>query len=219
MHIGTYFRIPVYLHWTVVLLMAFIAYPSGEMFLLPLGLFLAVVVPVIVLLHELGHALTAQACGVRVRSITLFGLGGMAKTYGEGKTIGQRLAITAAGPAVNIALAFLGITLHIILLKLGFISADNMFLIGFWGANLILGIFNLVPAFPMDGGRLLRTGLSKLVGYVKATKIATELSLVLSVLAIMYGLFTFQLILVAIAAFVIFAANSERKKVGLKTFF
>jgi Zn-dependent protease len=195
--------------------MAFIALPTVS----PFTIYLAMIVPIIVLIHEFGHALTAQYFNIQVHSITLFGLGGMARMYKEGETTWQRLAITAAGPGVNLVLAAAGFALHLGLVLAGVVTPDNMFLIGFWAANFILGAFNLIPAFPMDGGRLLRTGLSRFVGYVKATKIATEVSLVLAIGAILLGLFSLDLILVAVAAFVIYTANTERKRVGLKTFF
>lgn len=215
LHVATVSRIPIYLHWTVILLMAFIMLPSISAF----SIYLAVIVPVIVLLHELGHALMAQKLGIPVHSITLFGLGGMALMYKEGDTIGQRMAITFAGPGVNLLLALAGFLFHLALLYFGIVAPDNLLVAGFWASNLILGVFNLTPAFPMDGGRLFRDGLSKFVGYVKATKMATEVSLILAVIAIIFGLMQFQVMLVAVAVFVLFAANNERKRVGLKTFF
>ena len=107
-----------------------------------------------ILAHELGHALTARSCGIRTRSITLHLLGGVAKIEGEAQRPAHEILIAAAGPAVSFAIAALA--------QLAFVGFGALGLPGqvvaanLMAANLVLGIFNLLPALPLDGGRILR---------------------------------------------------------------
>lgn len=114
-----------------------------------------------VLLHELGHAVVARRLGVPVSAIGLHFFGGAAQMAGHPKTAKDEILIAAAGPAVSLVLAGLGFGLGALL------HAPFVGLIG-W-INLVLAIFNLIPALPMDGGRILRALLTRRLDYVRAT--------------------------------------------------
>ncbi len=167
--IGTAFGIPVRIHWTFVL-WPYLFLTAG---LSPFAVvLLTVVVFGCVVLHELGHSLVARGFGIRVLDISLWLLGGMARMseIPENPRIEGLVAI--AGPAVNFALAGLGL-LGLSLSELaGFPGAT------FWGSfalmNLMQGAFNLIPAFPMDGGRILRAFLARKRDWLSATELAVR---------------------------------------------
>ena len=144
-------------------------------------------------LHELGHALMARHLGIRVSEIGLHFFGGAAQMVGTPRRRGDEIAIAAAGPAVSFALAGVG-------LGLAFLTGWGLF--AFAGtANLVLALFNLVPAFPSDGGRILRAWLAKRHGLMRATELAVNVGRVACVALIVAALLTgsFQLALVAVA--------------------
>ncbi len=181
--LGSIDGIGVYLHWTFVLLIGWIFLGSlgagrtpGEA-LAGVGFILALFA--CVLLHEFGHALTAKRYGVSTRDITLLPIGGVARMERIPEQPMQEFWVAVAGPAVNAVIAAL---LFLILLLLG--RADPMVAIGgipsgfleqlMW-VNLFIGAFNLLPALPMDGGRVLRALLSLRPGRLRATAIAANL--------------------------------------------
>ena len=131
-----------------------------------------------VLLHELGHALVARHLNVRVSGIELGFFGGAAKMVELPRTANHELAIAAAGPAVSLVLAGIG---------LGLGAATHVSLIAWLGwTNLIIAAFNLIPALPMDGGRILRSLLTRRLDYVRATEVSVTVS---RVAAIAFGVF------------------------------
>ncbi len=147
-----------------------------------------------VLLHELGHALTAQRYGIQTRRITLLPIGGVAQLEGIPEKPGQELVIAIAGPLVNVAIVILLLPIFLLTGTYSDIT-DNTASLSF-GQNLlatvlfangILVIFNLIPAFPMDGGRILRALLAKRLDYTKATLIAARTGQVIAVLFILSG--------------------------------
>ncbi len=109
-----------------------------------------------VLLHELGHALTARRFGIETENITLYPIGGVARLQRLPRAPGAELLITLAGPAVNFVLAALFAILGWLDAAGGTVSALGHFFQEMMLVNLVLGLFNLIPAFPMDGGRILR---------------------------------------------------------------
>lgn len=140
-----------------------------------------------VLLHELGHALTARRFGVPTRAITLYPIGGVAELLGHARTPGQDALIAVAGPAVNFVLAA-GLALVAWLAPLT--PGPAFFVNALVWANLGLGLFNLLPAFPMDGGRILRAGLTSRLGRLRATEIAVGLGRLAAVGLAVWGLYS-----------------------------
>ena len=171
-----------------------------------------------VLLHEFGHIFTARAFGVPTPYVTLLPIGGVAQLERIPEEPGQEFLIAIAGPLVNVAITivlviFAGATLHP-----GAAAVDNMHipLIDRLAAvNLFLALFNMIPAFPMDGGRVLRALLASRFGYVRATEIAAVIgqfvAFVLGFIGLMYNP-----ILIFIAIFVYLAASSEAHMVALR---
>jgi Zn-dependent protease len=154
-----------------------------------------------ILLHELGHGLQAHAFGLAVRRITLLPIGGLAQLESPPAYPLHELTIALAGPLVNLGLALILITATYLLQPFTISNwIDQAILIFFspptvtglllylFGANLILFVFNMIPAFPMDGGRVLRSGLALIVDYELATRIAAWIGRVLAVLMSGIGL-------------------------------
>ena len=133
-----------------------------------------------VLLHELGHALVARHLGVYVGAIELNFFGGAAKMHDMPRSANHEIAIAAAGPIVSLALAGIGF-------GLGAVTGITAVLLFAW-INLVIAAFNLIPALPMDGGRILRAVLSRSRDYVQATDIAVKISLVTAVAFVVAGL-------------------------------
>jgi Zn-dependent protease len=143
-----------------------------------------------VLLHELGHALVARRLGVPVSGIELNFFGGAAKMVELPRTANHEIAIAAAGPAVSVALAGAGFGLGALL------GSPLLFTIG--AINALIAGFNLIPALPMDGGRILRALLTRRMDFVRATDIAVGVSRVAAIAFAIAGVMgSFQLLLLA----------------------
>lgn len=170
--IGNVFGIPVRIHATFLLLLAFVALSVAD----PVEAVAWIAVGFgCVLLHELGHSLVARAFGLHVEDITLWPLGGMARMSQIPESTRIEALIAIAGPAVNFLLAGGGLLALTFALAAGLASEDvQHYLLLFVGANLLQGGFNLLPAFPMDGGRLLRALLGRKGDWVRATEIAVR---------------------------------------------
>jgi Zn-dependent protease len=131
----------------------------------------------IVLLHELGHCLVAQRHGIRVVDITLWPLGGMARMSAIPESPGIEARVAIAGPAVNFALFALALPVALLDGRmLALPAALSELLRWFLAANLVMGLFNLLPAFPMDGGRILRAYLARRGDWLLATERAVRVS-------------------------------------------
>ena len=166
----------------------------------------------IVVLHELGHAFAARSFGIGTRDITLYPMGGVARLERLPATPWQELIVAVAGPMVNVGLAGacaaallgLGVSLGVSGLDVG---AGPILARLLW-ANVVLAVFNLLPAFPMDGGRVLRAFLAFFVDYVRATRIALSVGRVLAVVFAVAGLL-WNPILVLIAFFIWTSGGAE----------
>jgi len=208
--------IDVYVHFTLLILLGWVALShflnkgSVEQ---ALGGFLFVVLLFgIIVLHELGHALTAKRFGIRTRDITLLPIGGVARLEKMPERPREELLVALAGPAVNVALA--AILLGILALSHGLAPWGDVVSVGgslldqlFW-VNVAMAGFNMLPAFPMDGGRVLRALLAMRWDYVRATQVAATIGQGVALLAGMIGLFV-NPFLVFVALFVWLGAEQE----------
>lgn len=208
-HLTTVFGIPIHLHLSLIALAAMIVLLIGGN---PLtGLVLAAGLICSIVLHELGHSLVAIQQGCRVREITLMLIGGVARMDRlPARPMGE-FWMALAGPAVSLALAVVGIAGGVFLRHLPLLGwlGEVLIILGVW--NGYLACFNLLPALPMDGGRVFRALLARKMGRLKATFIAERVGKIVAVLMGLYGLFhePHNLILVMIAVFVYQAAGRE----------
>lgn len=225
--IGRLFGIPLRVHVTFPLLLAWIAFSQWQIdrdvaaVVSLIGLILTVFA--IVVLHELGHALAARRYGVKTRDITLLPIGGLARLEHIPKDPKQELVIALAGPAVNVVIA---VVLGVVLVTRGgigsltdveaILAADptfdlRLFALRLVAINVWLVVFNLLPAFPMDGGRVLRALLSMKFGnHAQATAAAAAVGRTFAMLFGVLGLFVFNSpLLVLIAVFVYLAGTGE----------
>jgi Zn-dependent protease/predicted transcriptional regulator len=176
-----------------------------------------------VVAHELGHALTAKRFGIKTRDITLLPIGGVARLERMPEKPSEELFVALAGPAVNVVIAFaLILVLGAFgwLVPLGGLSVTTG---GFWQrlavVNVFLALFNLLPAFPMDGGRVLRALLATRLEYSQATGIAAAVGQFLALGFGLMGMVTGNPMLVFIAFFVWVGAGQEATMVQMKSVF
>lgn len=170
-----------------------------------------------VIAHEYGHALTARRFGIRTPDITLLPIGGLARLERMPEKPMQEILVALAGPAVNVVI-FAVLWVVIGLSPQPPLSGDMSFATlprQIATLNLVLAVFNMIPAFPMDGGRVLRAALALFTDRVRATRIAAIVGQVIAVGGGLYGLWTGQVILVLIAAFIFMAARREDADVAL----
>lgn len=183
----------------------------------------------IVVLHELGHSFVAQSFGVTVRQIVLLPIGGVAQLERIPEKPSQEFAIAIAGPLVNFALAgvmaVLGLALGFnlglrglgsVFQQLGEGSLQAVFSYLFV-LNLFLGVFNLLPAFPMDGGRVLRALLASRMDYARATALAVTIGQALAWLMGLWGFLNGGFFLILVAIFIYIGARQEGRMVQLKS--
>jgi stage IV sporulation protein FB len=209
--IATVFGIPIRVHATFLLIVvfyAFLARSSGQSVPAAVGLVLAVFLCVV--LHELGHALMARQFGVRTREIVLYPIGGIARL--ENIPSGwAEILIALAGPAVNLVLAgmLLPFAAHAIAAGLPAQPGRGPLVVELLVANLFLLLFNLIPALPMDGGRVLRASLSLVMPEDRATRIAAGIAQFVALGFGAIGLFAGYPMLLFIALFVFLGASQE----------
>jgi Zn-dependent protease/CBS domain-containing protein len=215
--------IGVYVHVTFLMLVAWVAITelaNGRgVRAMANGVALILAVFGIVVLHELGHALTAKRFGIRTRDITLLPIGGVARLERMPEKPSQELLVALAGPAVNVVLAaglfaVLGLRGSVVAPWAAEHTGGNILEKLFW-INVSLALFNLLPAFPMDGGRALRAALALRLDYVRATEIAARLGQGMALLFGAFGLFHNPMLLF-IALFVWMGAQQEASVVGIR---
>jgi Zn-dependent protease len=215
--LGSMFGIGIYVHWTFLLLLAAVFFGnSGGGHVVSASHAVAMLLAVFgcVVLHELGHALTARHYGIPTRDITLYPIGGVARLERLSERPLEEFWIALAGPAVNVAIAILLAGLWF--LSGGASAADAVesatgggFITGLLAANVVLVLFNMLPAFPMDGGRVLRALLTPLLGRLRATNVAAGLGVVMAGLFFLVGLWTSEPMVMLVAVFVYFAGQQE----------
>ena len=203
-------------HVTFVLFIAWVAFSTYTLNGAPAALqvtvfFLALFVCIV--LHEFGHILMARRFGVRTPDVILLPIGGVARLERMPDHPRQEFLIATAGPLVTLAIAvilYLSVTLAGDRPTLRDpILADESFLVRLMAVNVYLLLFNLIPAFPMDGGRMLRAVLASRVGMVRGTRIAATLGQMLAVVGGLYGITRPEPILALVAFFVFLGANAE----------
>jgi len=230
--IGTIKGIPIRVHYSFLLILPFLAYQfgllfrsaashagvpqemiQGNPFIWGLGLALALFASV--LIHELAHSLYALKKGGRVRDITLLMIGGVSNLTTPPKTTRQEAVMALIGPLTSLFLAAVFYAANRVVAGLG--SFGLQFALFYLAEmNLFLGLFNLLPAFPMDGGRVARALLAERYGVVRATQIAAGLGKSFAVLFGIIGLFSFNLVLIIIAFFIFLGAEGESRSVLIK---
>lgn len=212
---GKIFGIDLYVHgtfWLLPLLVLFTGL-SSSVAVIVLNLLLVFAVFACVALHEVGHALAAAAYGIRTGDITLYPIGGVASLEGMPEKPSQEIAVALAGPAVNLVIAA-GMLAGIFVSGMTLPWANSTDLVDvfvsnlFW-ANLMLFGFNLLPAFPMDGGRVLRALLSIRMTRLRATEIAAKVSTVLAVGFLLMGLYLPSISLMVVAVVVWLLGQAE----------
>lgn len=208
------FGIDIYVHATFLLLPAFV-FLANIGTGVALAIYLVMMIPAVfgcVVLHELGHALTARRYGIETQDITLYPIGGVARLERLPQRPLEEFWIAVAGPAVNLVIAailsgffvlvtgldFAMITENLLALVLFHLIAANLFLVG----------FNMLPAFPMDGGRVLRALLATRLGQLRATTIAVQIGIAMAVIFGVIGLLGNPM-LALIGVFVFFAGQQE----------
>lgn len=212
--IGRFGETVVRVHITFFLLLAWIglsAWQKGGAGAVRDSLLFIVLIFACVVLHEFGHILMARRFGIKTPDVTLLPIGGVARMQRMPEKPLQELAVAVAGPLVNVAIAF------VLILILGSVLPENMeriddprvsFVARLAGANIFLVLFNMIPAFPMDGGRVLHALLAMKVGAARATQLAATLGQALAFVLGFLGLFGNPL-LIFIAIFVYMAAAGE----------
>lgn len=215
----TLFGIRILIHPTFFILPLFFALFYGYHYGSAVGFrafMLVVLIFVCVLLHELSHGLRAQKLGIRVPSITLYPIGGVASMQKIPKEPWQEFSISIVGPLTNFGIA------AILFFPLYFtIGPDALYspsletwpqtLANVFWANPVLGLFNLIPAFPMDGGRILRSALSGHLGYLRATRISVYFGHLFAILFLLLGIWKQHWMLVFVALFIYTSASREEK--------
>jgi Zn-dependent protease len=222
--IGQLFGIGVYLHWTFAVLIAWVVaahYLQGDQFADILqGVVFVLAIFACIVAHEFGHALAARRYGIETEDITLLPIGGVARLARMPEEPWHELVVALAGPAVNLVIAA---ALALVVSVRGglmdsatadFVQGD--FLARLMLVNLLLAAFNLLPAFPMDGGRVLRALLATRMDYVRATGIAATIG---QGMAIVFGILApfGNLFLLFIALFVYLGAQQEAHQVQVRS--
>ncbi|GAB4399588.1 MAG: site-2 protease family protein [Anaerolineales bacterium] len=221
--LGNFAGIDVYIHATFLLLIGWVGYShwlehqnwlevlKGVGFILTLFL--------CVILHEYGHALTARKYGIKTRDITIYPIGGVARLERMPEKPIEELWVALMGPAVNVVIA-VGLFAYLLLTGslvplTNLTVASGSFIERIMLINITLVLFNLIPAFPMDGGRVLRALLAMRMDYVRATQIAANVGQGMAFLFGFIGLFTNPFLLF-IAFFVYIGASQEASAVQMK---
>ena len=226
LRVGSVAGIGIFLHWSFLLLAAALValFIFWEGPTLTAASSLAVIFGIFgcVVLHELGHAMAARVFDVPTRSITLYPIGGLARLERIPSEPMKEFWIAVAGPAVNVAIAFI---LGALVLATGRPLSPTVLVEPFqdpistlaW-MNIGLAVFNMLPAFPMDGGRVLRAILALNRDYASATQTAANVGQVMAMLFGLIGILMGNIVLIFIAVFVYFGARSESQRAMFRSF-
>jgi Zn-dependent protease/CBS domain-containing protein len=234
--IGKIIGIPIKVHFTFILILLLFAWAfSAESYSifgftigfngLPLpfavqllfGGIIAVFLFICVLLHELGHSYITQKFGYKINGITLFIFGGVSQTEELPRNPKQEMGIAIIGPAVSF---FIGVILYLVYIFINQLGTSlsvqivsiSVGTLAFY--NFLLAGFNLIPAFPIDGGRVLRAGLAMRMDYSRATRVASGFGKGIAIFMAIFGIF-YNLWLTFIAIFIYFGASQEQQALGV----
>jgi len=214
---GSVSGIDLFVHWTFLAMLVgvfvFYVYQGLTITAALMGIGLILAVFGCVVLHELGHAFMARRFGIPTIDIVMYPIGGVARLKRMPREPKQEFLIAIAGPAVNLGLAGMLFLLTSLLdastaLAAAMTPGGNVLTMLMW-VNLGLVVFNLLPAFPMDGGRVLRAALASRMDYRNATHVASLIGQGMAFLFAVYGLFTGLWTLPLVAVFVFMAARQE----------
>jgi Zn-dependent protease len=207
LHVASPFGIPVRVHWSFLALVTgfvlWFGWTNG-----PYSMWIASVLmlglAVSVVLHELGHALAARRYGIATDNITLYPIGGVASIERIPEDPDQEIVIALAGPAVNFVLAALSGWVWLL--------TSSPLAFAFLVSNLGMGLFNLLPAFPMDGGRVLRAVLARRMGWMPASRLAIRIGRVFAWVFILSFPVLGSPTLPLIGVFLLVALHTERER-------
>jgi Zn-dependent protease len=223
--LGRISGINIQVHFTFFLILIWGAFNFGGSAGPLYGLLVTVTLFTLVLLHELGHSVAAMAYGIRVRDITLLPIGGVARLERMPEKPIQEFVVALAGPAVNVLLAIIlapivfGLAGGLGPMVLSMRSQPGLtgLLTFLLTANISLALFNLLPAFPMDGGRIFRAVMGTFLSFERATSVAVTVGRVLAVGLGIFGLINGQFFLALIALFIFTASGQEGAAVTAKS--
>lgn len=197
--IGSIFGFPIEINLSFLLLLGIVLLTAGGLN----GVFLVFVAFASVLLHELGHALVARHLKVHIAGIELSFFGGAAKMANLPRSASDEIAIAAAGPAVSFALAGVGFVL-------GVLTGVSFFFMFGW-LNIVIALFNLFPALPMDGGRILRALLTRKHTFVRATDISVTITRGFAIALAVIGIVSWSVFMPVLAVLLWMMGSAEKR--------
>lgn len=226
LYLGRLLKIPVKVHWSFALLLFYVVYMGQQIGMSTFAninfFYFTLLLFVCVVLHEFGHALMAREYDIGTQDILITPIGGLARLDRLPENPLHEMIVAIAGPAVNVAIALLiGAWLHFSGSGFEVIGNERVmfeyfsnFPVLLFYLNITLVVFNLIPAFPMDGGRILRALIASFKGRRKGTLIASWVGRILAVGFMGFGLYGNHIGLILIGIFVYFAARAEYRNVA-----
>ncbi len=218
--VGSIFGVPLNVHITFILLLILVYFVGGSV--IGAGGFQGVIFIVLVfasvVFHELSHSIVAKHYGIKVEDITLLPIGGVARMVDTPEKPVQEIVIAAAGPAASFLLAFMlwfvadifgsGVTITDMSIQGGLLAELT-------AVNFVLAVFNLLPAFPMDGGRILRGLIALYLSPYQATRIAVGIGQMFAIAMFFLGILSGNFFMILIALFVYLGAETEERQMGI----